>query len=89
MALYLPLSRATTIADPFYSYNPYLEIEEPAFTSLKNITTMSIDNLPGELPRDASHSFGIMLMENVLHSLFTGTESSYDKKGNNSRQADN
>jgi saccharopine dehydrogenase (NAD+, L-lysine forming) len=64
--------RATTIADPYYSYNPYLEREEPAFSSIKNITTMSIDNLPGELPRDASHSFGSMLMENVLHDLFTG-----------------
>ena len=72
--------RATTIADPFYSYNPWLETEEPAFTSLKNITTMSIDNLPGELPRDASHSFGIMLIENVLHDLFTGTESNMIKK---------
>jgi alanine dehydrogenase len=67
--------RATTIADPFYGYNPYLEIEETAFTSLRNITTMSIDNLPGELPRDASQSFGIMLMENVLHDLFTGANS--------------
>ena len=72
--------RATTIADPFYGYNPYLETEEPAFTSLRNITTMSIDNLPGELPRDASHSFGIMLMENVLYSLFTGAESSMIKR---------
>jgi saccharopine dehydrogenase (NAD+, L-lysine-forming) len=72
--------RATTIADPFYGYNPWLETEEPAFTSLKNITTMSIDNLPGELPRDASHSFGIMLMENVLHDLFTGAESSMIKR---------
>lgn len=72
--------RATTIADPFYSYNPYLETEEPAFTSQKNITTMSIDNLPGELPRDASYSFGMMLMENVLHSLFTGAESSMIKR---------
>lgn len=72
--------RATTIADPFYSYNPYLETEEPAFTSLRNITTMSIDNLPGELPRDASHSFGLMLIENVLHSMFTGAESSMIKR---------
>jgi hypothetical protein len=72
--------RATTIADPFYGYNPFLETEETAFTSLRNITTMSIDNLPGELPRDASHSFGIMLMENVLHVLFTGTESSMIKR---------
>lgn len=72
--------RATTIADPFYGYNPYLEIEEPAFTSLKNITTMSIDNLPGELPRDASCSFGIMLMENVLYDLFTGAGSNMIKR---------
>jgi saccharopine dehydrogenase (NAD+, L-lysine-forming) len=72
--------RATTIADPFYSYNPFLEVEEPPFTSLKNITTMSIDNLPGELPRDASFSFGIMLMENVLQSLFTGADSSMIKR---------
>jgi alanine dehydrogenase len=67
--------RATTIADPFYGYNPYLEREEPAFTSLKNITTMSIDNLPGELPRDASLDFGNQLMSNVLHDLLSGIES--------------
>lgn len=72
--------RATTIADPFYGYNPYLELEEPAITNLRNITVMSIDNLPGELPRDASYSFGIMLMENVLHSLLTGTESEMIKR---------
>jgi hypothetical protein len=72
--------RVTTIADPFYGYNPYLELEEPAFASPRNITMMSIDNLPGELPRDASCSFGIMLMENVLHSLFIGTESSMLKR---------
>jgi saccharopine dehydrogenase (NAD+, L-lysine forming) len=67
--------RATTIADPFYGYNPWLDIEETAFTSLKNITTMSIDNLPGELPRDASYSFGLQLMENVMHVLLTGASS--------------
>jgi hypothetical protein len=32
---------------------------------------MSIDNLPGELPRDASGDFGKQLIENVLHDLFT------------------
>jgi len=63
--------RATTISDPFYAYNPYLETEEPAFSRLTNITVMSIDNLPGELPRDASLAFGNQLMSNVLHDLFT------------------
>ena len=63
--------RPTTISDPFYGYNPYLEIEEPAFTRPTNITIMAIDNLPGELPRDASLGFGKQLMGTVLHYLFT------------------
>jgi hypothetical protein len=36
---------------------------------------MAIDNLPGELPRDASHDFGEQLMKNVLHRLLVGQES--------------
>jgi len=68
--------RATTISDPFYSYNPHLGIEEPAFSRPTNITVMSIDNLPGELPRDASQDFGRMLISNVLHDLLLGNESS-------------
>ena len=67
--------RATTISDPFYSYNPILEIEEPAFSKQTNITVMSIDNLPGELPRDASQDFGKMLMNSVLNDLLTEIES--------------
>jgi len=67
--------RATTISDPFYGYNPQTESEEPAFTKPTNITVMSIDNLPGELPRDASLDFGMQLMKNTLHDLLTGNES--------------
>jgi saccharopine dehydrogenase (NAD+, L-lysine-forming) len=67
--------RATTIADPFYGYNPYLETEEQAFTRPSNITVMSIDNLPGELPRDASADFGKQLMKNTLHYLLSGVDS--------------
>jgi alanine dehydrogenase len=67
--------RATTISDPFYGYNTELGIEEPAFLRPTNITVMSIDNLPGELPRDASHDFGNQLMKNTLHDLFSGTAS--------------
>jgi hypothetical protein len=36
---------------------------------------MSIDNLPGELPRDASLDFGKQLMSNVLQDLLTETDS--------------
>lgn len=67
--------RATTISDPFYAYNPALGVEEPAFSRLSNITVMSIDNLPGELPRDASLDFGKQLMSNVLHDLLSEIDS--------------
>ena len=68
--------RATTIADPFYSYNPHLDREEPAFINPANITVMSIDNLPGELPRDSSYDFGNQLIEHAMYNLISG-----DKNG--------
>jgi saccharopine dehydrogenase (NAD+, L-lysine-forming) len=61
--------RASTIAEPFYGYNPLLERIEPAFTSPQNITVMAVDNLPGELPRDASHDFGKAILDNVFDAL--------------------
>ncbi|MRR20515.1 alanine dehydrogenase [bacterium] len=67
--------RATTIADPFYSYNRTRHCEEDAFKHPDNITVMSIDNLPGELPRDASSDFGKQLTEHVLHDLFLENDS--------------
>jgi len=67
--------RATTIADPFYSYNRRKHCEEEAFSNPDNITVMSIDNLPGELPRDASADFGRQLIEHVLDDLFMDNES--------------
>jgi hypothetical protein len=36
---------------------------------------MAVDNLPGELPRDASLDFGKMLMKSVMDDLLTQTES--------------
>ncbi|MBE0673414.1 MAG: alanine dehydrogenase [Bacteroidales bacterium] len=72
--------RATTIADPFYGYNPQTGAEEVAFTRPTNITVMSIDNLPGELPRDASGDFGRQLINSVLNDLLSGTESDLVKR---------
>ena len=61
--------RASTIADPFFGYDPKTEKEVDAFA--KNcVTVMSIDNLPGELPRDASDFFSKALFENVFPYLF-------------------
>jgi saccharopine dehydrogenase (NAD+, L-lysine-forming) len=66
--------RASEIADPFYGYNPVTEEEGDAFDET-NITVMAVDNLPGEVPRDASVDFGNDLIENVFPSLFDGYES--------------
>jgi alanine dehydrogenase len=60
--------RASTIDEPFYGYDPMTESETPPF-DLRSITVMAVDNLPGELPRDASEDFGKMLSEKVLPSL--------------------
>jgi saccharopine dehydrogenase (NAD+, L-lysine forming) len=67
--------RATTISDPFYAYNPVTESEDTEISRPSNIIVMSIDNLPGELPRDASLDFGKQLMGNVMHDLLTGSGS--------------
>jgi hypothetical protein len=66
--------RASSIEDKFYGYDPLKESETDAFNK-SAITVMAIDNLPCELPRDASDGFGKHLMERVLPELF-GDDSS-------------
>jgi saccharopine dehydrogenase (NAD+, L-lysine forming) len=61
--------RASTIMQPFYGYNPKTDKEDVPF-SKETITVMAVDNLPCELPRDASDDFGKDLMERVLPHLF-------------------
>jgi len=63
--------RASTIADPFYGYDPQTESEVP-FGTLKSIAVMAVDNLPCELPKDASEGFGDMFLENVIPAFFNG-----------------
>jgi alanine dehydrogenase len=62
-------TRPTTIEDKFYDYNPMTEQITESFTR-DAITVMAIENLPCELPRDASDGFGKHLIERVLPSLF-------------------
>lgn len=61
--------RATTIADPFYGYNPINETEV-LYKTPNTITVMSIDNLPCELPKDASEGFGTMFFNQVMPAFF-------------------
>ncbi|MDO6597950.1 NAD(P)-dependent oxidoreductase [Oceanihabitans sp. 2_MG-2023] len=61
--------RASTIADPFYGYDAKTETEV-AFNTPNAITVMAVDNLPCELPKDASEGFGDMFLEHVIPSFF-------------------
>lgn len=61
--------RASTIAEPFFGYNPKTQKEGAPFDK-NNITVMAVDNLPGEAPRDASTSFGKGLLEKIFPALF-------------------
>jgi hypothetical protein len=63
--------RASTIAQPFYGFDPKTE-KEVAFDAPGAITVMAVDNLPCELPKDASEGFGDMFMENVIPAFFNG-----------------
>lgn len=70
----------STIDDPIYDYNPSDDIVEQALSDEGNITVMAVDNLPCELPRDASDSFGNELINNVLPELL-GSDSKGIIKG--------
>jgi alanine dehydrogenase len=63
--------RPSTIADPLYGYDPATE-SECAFDAAKGVTVMAVDNLPCELPRDASQGFGKEMMAHVIPLLVGG-----------------
>ena len=60
----------SSIDDPVYDYNPITGELEPPFSNETNISVMAIDNLPCELPKDASKDFGTDLINNVLPNIF-------------------
>ena len=65
----------STIVDPIYGYNPISETED-SFLQEGNIAVMAVDNLPCELPKDASEDFGNELLEKILPSLINGDNES-------------
>jgi len=65
--------RASTIANPFYGYDAQTE-SEVAFNAKDAITVMAVDNLPCELPKDASEGFGEMFLEHVIPAFFNNDE---------------
>ncbi|HET8802992.1 MAG TPA: NAD(P)-dependent oxidoreductase [Aequorivita sp.] len=63
--------RSSTIENPFYGYDAKSE-RETAFDAPGAITVMAVDNLPCELPKDASEGFGDMFVDNVIPAFFNG-----------------
>ena len=61
--------RPSTIADPFYGYHPQTE-QEVAYDAPNAISVMAVDNLPCELPKDASEGFGETFVEHVIPAFF-------------------
>ncbi|GAA3610721.1 NAD(P)-dependent oxidoreductase [Flavivirga amylovorans] len=61
--------RASTIEEPFYGYDPQSE-SEVAFNAKDAITVMAVDNLPCELPKDASEGFGEQFLQHVIPAFF-------------------
>ena len=60
---------ASTIADPIYGYDPQIE-SEIDYKNEKAITVMAVDNLPCELPQDASEGFGEQFLQHVIPAFF-------------------
>jgi len=61
--------RSSTIAEPNYGYNPITE-QEIDFKDENAIAVMAVDNLPCELPKDASEGFGDSFAEHVIPAFF-------------------
>jgi len=65
--------KPSTIADPIYGYDPQTE-SEIDFMDDKAIVVMAVDNLPCELPKDASEGFGEMFLEHVIPAFYNNDE---------------
>ncbi len=60
--------KASTIADPIFGYDPATGEETLPHQPLV-IDMMTVDNLPNELPRDASTAFGQQFTDHIISAL--------------------
>ena len=61
--------KPSTIADPIYGYLPS-EHKEVSYKHPSAIVVIAVDNLPCELPKDASDGFGEVFLERVIPAFF-------------------
>ena len=72
--------KASTIADPIYGYNPQTE-SEVDFKNKDAIAVMAVDNLPCELPDNASRGFGKMFFDHVIPAFFNNDKDGVLERG--------
>lgn len=63
--------RVSTIQDPFYGYYPSKNTEVP-YDHPAAVVVMAVDNLPCELPQDASEGFGRIFADKIIPALLEG-----------------
>lgn len=63
--------RSSTIEEPFYGYLPSSHLEVDLFHPAA-VVVMAVDNLPCELPKDASEGFGQQFMTSVVPAFMNG-----------------
>lgn len=61
--------KASSITEPIYDYHPQTDSLHPPMSDERYVTVMAIDNLPCELPRNASEEFGRDLIDRILKPL--------------------
>lgn len=72
--------RSSTIAEPNYGYLPSENKEVDMFHP-SAIVVMAVDNLPCELPKDASEGFGEMFLEHVIPAFFNNDDNGILERG--------
>jgi alanine dehydrogenase len=66
--------RASSIAEPVFGYDPATGTETAPFLA-SSVDIMAVDNLPSELPRDASTFFGQQVLDHILPALISNVDS--------------
>lgn len=71
---------ASSIADPVYGYDKKTGEKSHPFQDDKNvIDIMAVDNLPNELPRDASDMFGDHIIKYIIPELLAAESAMLDR----------
>ncbi len=73
--------RSSTISDPIYGYDPKSE-QEINFLEKDAIAVMAVDNLPCELPKDASEGFGEQFAKHVIPAFFNSDKDGVLQRAN-------